>query len=156
MAYTDHIPTIYIVYGCYIHGTWLLYAILLRILTTSREIYIDITRIANPPRNSRSPGHRCTLNEHWKFRDLYHSYTIASWSAKDTFNIPWCLWYIPCIYNVYIHISLGHIQYTMMFMVYTMYTWKSQYISVYTSIYIVYCSIYYWPRMPRAMPRGAR
>ena len=88
----------------YIIGIWSVYAVLLRILTTWSEMYIDITRIAYPPRNSRSSGHRCTLNVYWKFRDLDHSCTIASQSTKDTFDILWCSWYIlwcswyvPCI-----------------------------------------------------------
>ena len=101
-------------YDCYIHGIWVLFAILLRILTTSSERYIDITRIAYPPSNSRSSGHHCTLNVYWKFRDLDHSCTIASRSTKDTFNILWCSWYIPCI-SWYIDV------YTCIYMVYTMY-----------------------------------
>ena len=125
MANSDHIVTLYISYHCYIHGISMLFAILLRILITSRSIYIDITPIAYLQRNSRSSGHHCTLNEYWKFRDLYHSYTIASWSAKDTFNILWCSWYIPWIswyIDVYTCIS-GIDVYTCIYIYICIYTW---------------------------------
>ena len=135
MANTDHIPTIYIVYGCSIHGIWLLFAILLRILTTSRSSYIDMKPIAYPPRNSRSSGHRCTLNVYWKFSDLYHSYTIASWSAKDTFNILWCSWYVPWT-SWYID-------------VYTCISGLYKYIAVHISIYLdIQCLLLYMPCFP--------
>ena len=110
----------------------MLFAILLRILTTWSEMYIDITPLAYIPRNSRSSGHRCTLNEHWEFSDLYHSYTIASCSAWNTFNILLCSCYIPCIYtyiDVYLYIHSIYYTNTSICIVYT-------YISlIYTGIY---------------------
>ena len=114
--YTWYIPTIYMVYHCYIHGISLLFAILLRILTTSRSSYIDMKPIAYPPRNSRSSGHLCTL----KIQGL-----------------------IPFIYNS-IMISQGHIRYTMMFMVYTstlhQYTWFMALYTWFIALYTMFSS----------------
>ena len=117
--YSIYIQSMYSDIPCISSG----FEILLRILTASRSSYIDMKPIAFPPRNSRSSGHHWTSLYIENSGDLYHSYTIASWSAWEIFDILWCSWYIPCI-------SSYRDVYNCIFMVYTMY------ILIYRRIYL--------------------